>query len=308
MTYFSDHPFHRYLSLVENPGQFLTFVDRPLERFVWTNTIKTDPKRLFQILERGGFAPQLLPWHPAAFRITGHHKGLGSHWAFMAGFFHIQEASSIIPAMLMDVRPGMRVLDLCAAPGNKTAQAAVALGNRGTVIANDAVSGRLSALRSTAARLGLLNITTVCHDGTRFPRQAGPFDRVMVDAPCSRGWFPSICQGFGSAPDSLDGTDGPFTRTFATPSGSGPISTTPGASLSPSLSACFRRRRQNREPLTAGRTDSSRNYWKRSVGGATSGICGNGLAFQNRPSRVWTGYTTDPDTFSLWPTTTGCRP
>jgi 16S rRNA C967 or C1407 C5-methylase (RsmB/RsmF family) len=91
----------------------------------------------------------------------------------------------MIPARVLDPRPGERVLDLCAAPGNKTALMAQALENRGTVVANDVFWDRIRPLRSAVNRLGLLNVSVTCHDGTSYPRSAGEFDCVLVDAPCS---------------------------------------------------------------------------------------------------------------------------
>lgn len=91
----------------------------------------------------------------------------------------------MLPAVALGAQPGERVLDLCAAPGNKTAQIALGLGNRGTVAANDISQGRIKALSANLNRLGCLNTTITCWDGASYPRGAGRFDCVLVDAPCS---------------------------------------------------------------------------------------------------------------------------
>lgn len=91
----------------------------------------------------------------------------------------------MLPVRFLDPQPGQRILDLCAAPGNKTAQIAVQMENRGTVVANDISAGRMRALRQVQERLGLLNISTTVYDGSNYPGGAGLFDRVLVDAPCS---------------------------------------------------------------------------------------------------------------------------
>jgi NOL1/NOP2/sun family putative RNA methylase len=175
----------RYGPLTDDPDAFRKSLDRPLERFIWTQTLRIDPERLRFLLERDGFGPIPLPWDPSAFRISGNPDGLGNHWTYLAGLFHIQEASSMAPARLLDLRPGDRVLDLCAAPGGKTAQAAVAMENRGTVVANDLVGARLRPLRMNADRLGLTNVTVTCRDGANYPKSAGTFDFVLADVPCS---------------------------------------------------------------------------------------------------------------------------
>jgi len=175
----------RYHPIIDDVPAFEASITSPMPRFVWANTLRTTPERLRDVLERDGYVLEPLPWHPGAFRIPGSADGLGRHWSYLAGFFQIQEASAMVPALLLDSRPGERVLDLCAAPGNKTAQVAVALDNTGTVVANDQVGARLRAVRQTINRLGLLNVTVVCHNGMTFPKSGGQFDRVIVDVPCS---------------------------------------------------------------------------------------------------------------------------
>lgn len=96
-----------------------------------------------------------------------------------------QEEAALLPVKLLAPQSGELILDLCAAPGNKTAQIAIALNNCSTVITNDKHAGRLAPLHAATARLGLVNVTTTAIDGINFPLEAGPFDRILVDAPCS---------------------------------------------------------------------------------------------------------------------------
>lgn len=91
----------------------------------------------------------------------------------------VQDAAAAIPARLLDVREGERVLDLCAAPGGKTMQ----LASRGAdVTALDRSAPRLERLRENLARLGLTAEIAV-GDATTY--QAEPYDAVLLDAPCS---------------------------------------------------------------------------------------------------------------------------
>jgi 16S rRNA (cytosine967-C5)-methyltransferase len=98
---------------------------------------------------------------------------------FTEGAWWVQDAAAALPARLLgDVR-GKTVADLCAAPGGKTAQLAQA-GAR--VIAVDRTDTRLARLQQNLARLKL-TAETVTADATQW--QAGPFDAVLLDAPCS---------------------------------------------------------------------------------------------------------------------------
>ena len=177
----------RYYSIVDDIPAFVAAARRPQPLFVWTNTLRTTSLQLVDVLQQDGYDLTPLDWHPQAFRVICRDgtESLGRHWAYLAGWFHIQEASSMIPALLLDPQPAERVLDLCAAPGNKTALMAQALGNRGTVVANDIFWDRIRPLRSAIDRLGLLNVSVTCHDGTAYSQAAGEFDCVLVDVPCS---------------------------------------------------------------------------------------------------------------------------
>ena len=177
-------PFERYRPLIDDWDAFTVALARPLPVCVWTNMLRTTPEALAETLRVEGCAPEPLAWHPGAFRLTD--GAMAAHLpSYLAGLFHIQEEVSMLPAMLLAPRPGERVLDLCAAPGNKTAELAVAMRSAGTVVANDLSRGRLNVLRTTVDRLGLLNVTVTRHDAAAFPEASGAFDRVLLDAPCS---------------------------------------------------------------------------------------------------------------------------
>jgi len=79
-------------------------------------------------------------------------------------------------------QPGERVLDLCAAPGNKTTHLAALMGNEGQVVAYERHEGRATALRSRCAELGATIVEVVNGDAAA---ATGSFDRVLLDAPCS---------------------------------------------------------------------------------------------------------------------------
>jgi 16S rRNA (cytosine967-C5)-methyltransferase len=105
--------------------------------------------------------------------------------AFRAGDISIQDEASQAVPLLLGVRPGDRVLDLCAAPGGKTAALIRAAGSEGIVVAADHHAHRLRAMRVQFERLGLGGVQCVELDATRPLPFREKFDRILVDAPCS---------------------------------------------------------------------------------------------------------------------------
>lgn len=106
--------------------------------------------------------------------------------AFRDGLFWIQDEGSRLAAGVLGPTVGPRVADLCAAPGGKTALLASRLAPGGVVVAADLRPGRLRRLVATVRRLGLPGVRPVALDARNASATlAGPFDEVLVDAPCS---------------------------------------------------------------------------------------------------------------------------
>jgi 16S rRNA (cytosine967-C5)-methyltransferase len=102
------------------------------------------------------------------------------------GHIYIQDEASQLVAAELQVEPGHRVLDLCAAPGGKTTQVADIMCNSGIVVASDVHEHRLWTVTQTAKTHQLNNIRCIALDGLRpLPLAESAFDRVLVDAPCS---------------------------------------------------------------------------------------------------------------------------
>ena len=103
-----------------------------------------------------------------------------------AGCYYLQEPSAMAPVELLDVRPGMRVLDLCAAPGGKSTQLAAKLAGCGLLVCNEIHPKRAQILAQNIERMGIANALVLNeHPKNLSPRFDGYFDRVLVDAPCS---------------------------------------------------------------------------------------------------------------------------
>jgi 16S rRNA (cytosine967-C5)-methyltransferase len=107
--------------------------------------------------------------------------------ALAAGHCYIQDPSTAAACVLLDAKPGERVLDACAAPGGKTAYIAELMKNDGFILACDRDAGRLRTLQDNLERLGVGIARCVQHDwaGGNPPPNDAAFDRILVDAPCS---------------------------------------------------------------------------------------------------------------------------
>ncbi len=105
--------------------------------------------------------------------------------AFGEGRFHVQDLSSQLCCQALDVRPGMRVLDACSAPGGKTFTLAEQMENQGEVVACDLYPARVGLIQSGAERLGLDIVHPRVMDASAPDEGIGTFDRVLCDVPCS---------------------------------------------------------------------------------------------------------------------------
>ncbi len=134
-------------------------------------TVKSDPQ---------GWADRLgavlLP--TGSIRLTNR-DGIATLPGYADGEWWVQDAAAALPARLLNAGPGKHVLDICAAPGGKTVQLA-ATGARVTAV--DRSAQRLVQLRSNLARMKL-EAEVVVADALTY--EAGPFDAVLIDAPCS---------------------------------------------------------------------------------------------------------------------------
>lgn len=113
---------------------------------------------------------------------------IGRHPLHHAGAFYVQDPSAIstVCAASHVLCPGMRILDLCAAPGGKSTQLAGILHGTGMLIANEISKERCRILRQNIERMGVQNAVVTSMDAEKIlAYYPGFFDFVLVDAPCS---------------------------------------------------------------------------------------------------------------------------
>lgn len=175
----------RYAPIVDDLEAFLRAAARPLPRVVWANPLMDAAQGRAAVAR---MCPEAVPlgWVDDAWRLPPVSRP-GAWLAHVLGQLHTQEEAAVFAGDALGARPGERVLDLCAAPGGKSARIAVSMDDRGTLVSNDRRLGRVTALRRTLDRLGVTCAVVTRANGLRL-RGVWPdasFDRVMVDAPCT---------------------------------------------------------------------------------------------------------------------------
>ena len=153
------------------------------------NTLKGD--RDEALAELADLAPEPTRWSPLGLRIKlkadSKSPAVHAEPAYLKGLIEIQDEGSQLAALLARAKPGDQVLDLCAGGGGKSLALAAAMENKGRLIACDVSVGRLERSKLRLRRSGVHNATLrILEDNDKWVRrQAGGFDRVLVDAPCS---------------------------------------------------------------------------------------------------------------------------
>ncbi|MEQ1722564.1 MAG: methyltransferase domain-containing protein [Pseudobdellovibrio sp.] len=105
---------------------------------------------------------------------------------FKDGKFEMQDAASQLVAPLLDVQPGLRVVDACAGAGGKSLHIAAMMKNKGKIIAMDIHEWKLKELRDRCSRAGVDILETKLIDSSKtVKRLENSFDRVLLDVPCS---------------------------------------------------------------------------------------------------------------------------
>ena len=169
---------------MENAQALFNSAQASLPVCLWVNPYKSSLPTLLTYLTDLGLLPEPVGWMPGALRVYDW-RSPGQTLAFTAGWYYVQEEIAMAAVQVLAPQPGEHILDLCAAPGGKTAQIAMRLQNTGMVVANELHAARLPSLSTTVARLGLANVVTTQGDGRRSLFANHSFDRVLVDAPCS---------------------------------------------------------------------------------------------------------------------------
>ncbi len=155
------------------------------EQTVRINTLKTSRDEAIRVLEEEGFEAKAADISPFAIHIARGNAARSQ--LFKEGAISIQDESSMLVAPVLNAKPGQRILDMCSAPGGKTAHIAELMNGEGHIDALDIHAHKLKLVEQNAERLSLSNIHVQKQDarkaGDIFEQEA--FDAILVDAPCS---------------------------------------------------------------------------------------------------------------------------
>ncbi len=126
-----------------------------------------------------------VPWSNDGFYIPDE-SAPGKHPFYLAGLYYLQEPSAMLPAAVLDAKPGEHILDLCAAPGGKTVKIAADMRGEGILISNDINETRVKALVRNVELAGCVNCVVLNESPERLAQKLpGYFDKILLDAPCS---------------------------------------------------------------------------------------------------------------------------
>lgn len=163
----------------------LTALNQQAEVILRTNTLKTDKNQLQQALLAEGIETMYHKDYPDAL-ILKERANVFMTPIFKKGWFEVQDASSQLVAPLLDVEPGMRVIDACAGAGGKTLHIAALMENKGQIIAMDLYESKQRQLKTRAKRNEAFNIQYKIIDSTKVIKKLhNSADRLLIDAPCS---------------------------------------------------------------------------------------------------------------------------
>lgn len=152
------------------------------------NTLKASPENIRDRLASKGLVLEKVDWYPDALILKqGTLSELQETGSYKNGEIYIQGLSSMLPALVLDPKPGETVLDICAAPGSKTSQLFCLMKGLGTLIANEKNRARFFKLKANMEnQFDQKGPKLTFYPGEYFGKHfKNYFDKILVDAPCS---------------------------------------------------------------------------------------------------------------------------
>jgi len=169
----------------KNAENLCRFFNEPASLWIRANTLKNTREELEVLLKERGIESVRSVYADDGLKILSN-VSLRELDLFQEGRFIVQDESSMLVAQASGVQSGMKVLDVCSAPGGKSTHMAQYMKNKGSIISCDIYEHRLGLIEENAKRLDIEIIQTKLQDGRFLTRDfTETFDLVLVDAPCS---------------------------------------------------------------------------------------------------------------------------
>ncbi len=183
---FSREMTERFITIfgAEKAESVMNALNTPPSLMLRVNTLKTTADELTEKLAAMGITAE----KTADTLLSASGFDVGANELYKSGMFSVQDTAAYNAALVLDPKQGETVIDMCAAPGGKTAHMAELMENEGRIIACDIHSHKTALIKNQADRLGITCVEAVCKDTTIYdPKLKGMADKVLCDVPCS-GW------------------------------------------------------------------------------------------------------------------------
>ncbi|ROR29343.1 NOL1/NOP2/sun family putative RNA methylase [Mobilisporobacter senegalensis] len=168
--------------LKEEYDQYVESLDKDFYAGLRVNNLKVSCKEFKEI---SPYQILPIPWTNNGFYYEKENQP-AKHPYYYAGLYYIQEPSAMTPAAALEVKPGDKVLDLCAAPGGKSTELAAKLNGEGILVSNDISNSRAKALLKNIEMSGVRNAIVMSENPKKLVSYfEGYFDKILIDAPCS---------------------------------------------------------------------------------------------------------------------------
>jgi 16S rRNA (cytosine967-C5)-methyltransferase len=169
----------------EEAAPLLKSLNEKAEVFLRVNTLKSNVDEVITLLKNEEIIAEKVKDAPSALRLV-ERKNVFTTEIFKKGYFEVQDAASQFIAVLLDAKPGERVVDACAGAGGKTLHIASLMKNKGKVISMDIHQRKLDELRQRCRRNGVDIVESKLIESNKtIKRLENSFDAVLLDVPCS---------------------------------------------------------------------------------------------------------------------------
>lgn len=183
----------RYRTLFEKEefNTFLEYCTKPLKKSIRVNTSKISLNEFEEIAKKKNWVLKKIKYIPNWYFIETENQNelIGKSIEYFSGLFYIQETSSMIPPLVLNPQKWDIILDMSAAPWNKSTQLANLINNEWLIISNDISGSRIKALKSNINTQWAYSIAVSKLDWRDFWNYYSEyFDKILLDAPCSAEW------------------------------------------------------------------------------------------------------------------------